>query len=171
MQKRSLIKVFLLSVITCGIYQLYWLIMTRRDMIRLKAPVPPSILVPFVPLVFGVVSMLSAFTVYSNGRSDIPAALVVLLGAFSACSFLAWIALSISWAWQYSRCVEYVTDRHLTQTVTFWLWILAGLFNAGFLWFLLVQHEYNNTATRPKHKKAPKKAVPSEPTEKTTADM
>lgn len=171
MHKRSLIKVFLLTIFTLGIYELYWLIMTRRDMIRLKAPVPPSILVPFVPIVFGVISMLAALTIYSNGRSDMPVALVVLLGVFSACSFLAGLALCISWTWQYSRGIEYVTDRHITQKVGFWLSVLAGFCNATFIWILLIQHEYNNASIKPKHKKTTKKMVSSEPTETTTADM
>ena len=156
MQKRSLVKVFLLTIITLGIYELYWLIMTRRDMIRLKAPVPPSILVPFVPLAFGIIAMLSALTIYSNGRSDMPVALVILLGVFSACSFLAGIILWVNWAWEYSRGVETVTDGHVTQRVAFWLWIAAGFFNAGFVWFLLMQHEYNNSPAKPKHKKTTK---------------
>ena len=49
LSKRSLVRVALLSLITFGIYTVYWLVVTKREMVRGGAEIPTAWLV-IVPI-------------------------------------------------------------------------------------------------------------------------
>lgn len=38
--KRSLIKIYLLGIVTLGIYFIYWMVMTKRELNELGAEIP-----------------------------------------------------------------------------------------------------------------------------------
>ncbi|MEK7602750.1 MAG: DUF4234 domain-containing protein [Patescibacteria group bacterium] len=56
MKKRSLGKMFLLFVLTLGIYRLYWLIMTRKEMVS-KGQKIPNIWLFLLPYILLVISL------------------------------------------------------------------------------------------------------------------
>lgn len=52
MKNRNPVVVLLLTLITCGLYYLYWLVATKQEMTRLGAAIPTAwlIIIPFVNL-------------------------------------------------------------------------------------------------------------------------
>lgn len=55
MEKRDLISMFFLSIVTLGIYHIYWIVKTKTAMNKLGAHIPTAwlMIVPFVNFYFG----------------------------------------------------------------------------------------------------------------------
>ena len=53
-KKRNCILVILLSIVTCGIYTLYWMISTKNEMVELGADIPTAwlIIIPIADIYF-----------------------------------------------------------------------------------------------------------------------
>ena len=54
MEKRSLVKMFILGLVTLGIYYIYWYFATRRELIEKGAEIPSAWLsiIPFIHIYF-----------------------------------------------------------------------------------------------------------------------
>lgn len=157
MKQRSLIAVFVLNLVTVGIYQLYWLITTRREMIQRGAPAFPSLAAPLFAWLFTALLAASAFIVYNYGQSDVPVALVVLLSVAAVCMGIIAIIVSIQWFYKYAEAVEYTTGKHLSHKFVFWMGILFCVYGADTLWMLVMQYHYNRVHLLAKPKKTAKK--------------
>ncbi len=130
MKKRVIWKMFVLEIVTLGIYRLYWLIKTRREMMESNPEVkilsPWLLLLPIVVIVLAVGVMIvssiqsvselpSHCREYSSSSSEItpkecevtpsPAAIVLFVAAFILIG-----PLLVIWLWGYSKGVETVTD-------------------------------------------------------------
>ena len=53
-KKRNCILVVLLSIVTCGLYTLYWMVSTKREMVDLGADIPTAwlIIIPIADVYF-----------------------------------------------------------------------------------------------------------------------
>ena len=54
MEKRSLVKMFILGLVTLGIYYIYWYFATRRELIEKGAEIPSAwlFIIPFFNIYF-----------------------------------------------------------------------------------------------------------------------
>lgn len=79
MKKRIIWKMFLLEIVTLGIYRLYWFIKTRKEMmalnptIKIKSPMYlllPFILIPILLIMLIIASFANTSTISSNSNCN-----------------------------------------------------------------------------------------------------
>lgn len=151
MKKRSLAKMFLLEIVTLGIYRLYYLIKTRREMMNqnpnIKIMSPIFLLLPFI-IVFAGVAILLVASVYANVHNtpcigapaltaqdsnstlasncnSTPSLFVSLLPLLMILVFMVASLLFIVWEWSYSHGVEVITNNKLSFALSLIVLILV----------------------------------------------
>jgi hypothetical protein len=146
MKQRSIIKVCLLEVITLGIYRLYYLIKTRREMMAFKPGIkiltPWFLLAPilvgvaaFIPFIIAVA--LSPSTTASSDSGSAVGLLAILTFYFGL--FISAV-LFIAWEWSYSQAVDKVTDSKLSFALSLLILILVP----DGVDILIIQDYFNN---------------------------
>ena len=80
MEKRSLAKMALLMLVTLGIYNLYWFVVTKDEMNKMGAKVPTAwiLLIPFVGVYYFYYKYAEAFSKYVN-KNNSPIAYFALM--------------------------------------------------------------------------------------------
>jgi hypothetical protein len=135
MQRRSLGTMFILLLVTFGIYELYWLMQVRQEInSRTTAKIPP-VSYMFTPLGLLILCVLIGFA----GRgSSVVNALTSLIGFLAAPGF---IFIVFWWRWRFSKGMKDITNGHYDTPYTFWMWFITN----G-MWTLVLQHEFNSMA-------------------------
>ena len=75
MKKRSLIKMLILSIVTLGIYNLYWLIVTRRELnskTDAKIPTIWIIIAPIIVILIGYIFLFGSILTSKSTTSSSP---------------------------------------------------------------------------------------------------
>jgi len=138
-QQRHLGKLFGLMVLTLGIYHIYWLVLTRRELIHQTKEEIPPVWASFLPwglfVVFTSIGMLTTATTGADSQSSI---LMHFLTTLGMGAFLAGLVIPLMWIWRYGKAIENLTGGETTRRYVFWMWILA----MG-AWPLMMQHELN----------------------------
>jgi hypothetical protein len=148
MKQRSIGKMFLLSIVTLGIYRLYWFDKTRTEMMSLnKAVKIPRTIWLIAPVLFMVAAMVFFF-VAVLGNSDGSGAEQTMTGlqvgaliTFYVAVFTAPLLMAI-WLWQYSRGVELVTNEKMGFATA----LLILLVVPDGIDILIVQESFNKIA-------------------------
>jgi hypothetical protein len=145
MQKRNPWIILLLSIVTLGIYTIYWLYVTRKEMVAVlndkKAIWPVSVLA--APL--AVILALIVLQLVINGAEG---AVVASFFLVSAIAMLALLVLPFIWFYKYSNAIAKVS--HHTDHVTLYvLWIVLNFVGVGFIWLVLAQNEMNKATEVP----------------------
>lgn len=170
MKKRIIWKMFALSVVTLGIYRLYWFIKTRREMMDLNPNI--KILSPFflfLPIILVLASlgvfMINVFQTSSqlpeycgstqSGTTtsyDIPSTPRECQYKPSGwgiaslyLSILLFYPLLVIWLWGYSKGVETITGDHLSFAIALIILILVP----DGIDILIVQDSFNKLADTP----------------------
>lgn len=157
MKQRHLGKVFLLSIVTLGIYQIYWLVQTRREMMHSGTPSIPSVWILFAPALalLGVVSLSLLEEVLNPDGNGYLRGMLFSLGFFA---MVAIFVVTPIWTWQYGIAVEALTGGETNRKYVFWMWVLVNIVSPTFGWIVLMQHEFNIVAgNKPSPKKRPAK--------------
>lgn len=154
MKTREIWKVVVLGIITLGIYDLYWLYLTYKELRTKGNKIPPFslLLLPgillFLVLVlqFGLRSTVADSTDVNSFSTPSPAHRIsnlvsVLIGLFSV---LFGLVYSLVWFYRYSQAVERVTRGKLSTGVCFVLAIFLNGSYLGFIWPAIVQNAFNN---------------------------
>jgi len=153
MKKRSIWKMFVLTILTLGMYRLYWFVKTRREMMNLNPTVKiMSPLFLFIPVILVVVAV-GAFifssvrtvanqpsycrtTAYQSGSSfdygsrPVPppecrsGAPAWGIGLIYA-SILVFYPLIVIWLWGYSKGVEVITGGHTSFAIALIILLLV----------------------------------------------
>lgn len=146
MQTRSIPKMLLLTIVTLGFYQLYWLYKTRQEMVARGIRIPPF-LVLFLPilslLVVAIVSFVTRFVLSTvSESSSFPFIdLLIVIGGVVAFSLL--IPIALYWFYKYCKAVESVTDGLFQFDMNYFMLILLSLFGLAFIWPFVVQSYFN----------------------------
>jgi hypothetical protein len=147
MKKRNLAAVVILGLITFGLYDLYWLSSTRKEMIAKGYQVASlwrAIVYPFL----GIIASIVALTIVESGSKNSPALnaifILIVMG-----SFLAWFVLGVRFLSSYCHAVEKVTKNELTYSYSFWMGIVMYLFRVGFIWEAIIQNNFNKLEQTP----------------------
>lgn len=148
MQYRSLVKVIVLSLLTLGVYQLYWLYATRKELTQKGYQVPPLFQL-FGPVIFlflaivitGFLSDGSSASVSSKPEFAYGLMLIVLLVAS-----LAIIPVALYWFYKYCKAVEAVTGGRTSFGLVYALLIAFALLGVGIVWPLIIQDGFNKVA-------------------------
>jgi hypothetical protein len=159
MKNRVIWKMLVLTIVTLGIYRLYWFVKTRREMMdndsSIKILSPFVVVIPFVLVIASVVFLIFStvqsikdipeycenYTSSSYNRPD-----ECELGAESAISFFfvyASILLTfpfvLAWLWSYSKGVEKITNEKMGFAISL---LILYLVPDG-IDILLVQDAFN----------------------------
>ena len=152
MKRRNPWFVAVFSLITLGLYGLYWLIVTRAEMVKLGARIP-SIFIILAPLLglIGVVVLQTfvRFTVSAadSGDSSIITVVNFLSVLIGLVSFLGIIPASIYWLYKYSKGIELVTKKQTSFDFCFWWGVLAQIIGFYFIWSGVLQNRFNKQVT------------------------
>lgn len=139
MKRRSLLFVFILTFITLGIYNIYWLAETRKELMARTGTKIPSVVLLFLPVIFLVISMFGIFFLLlfnSNTRNPILAILCFLAGIVSFVIFPWWI-------FKYGEAVKVATSGLTTPGFTLGMWLLLHITGLGVVWYLIMQDKFN----------------------------
>jgi hypothetical protein len=174
MKKRSIGLVILLSFITCGIYTLFWLADTRREMVARGAKIP-NVSLLFLPLLSIVAVTIVQFFLHfvigpsvsgfdpeavSDYGSNTPIMVVSVLSiTVGVIAFLALIPVALYWFYKYCQGVELVTRKQVSFGLSYGLWLLLAVTSLSFIWPGIIQDGFNKVTTKaPKLKKTAAKA-------------
>lgn len=132
MKQRSLGKMFLLFVVTFGIYRLYWIYKTRKEMVKLGQKIPSFWLLVVGVILFSVLAIAglaatimtdpdtyNCSTIADSARAQCQAdyepggLFYVGIGAFYAAILAIGPAIA-AWFWPYCKAVENVTREKLS---------------------------------------------------------
>ncbi len=147
MKKRNPITVFLLSVITFGIYDLYWLVSTKKvlnEKTRSHTPTIWLLVIPVPMIIAGYILLFinapstttttngfqNSFSNSSNINTSAHPGLVFLAIALIIVGFLASFLASAYWFYKYSKAVDEYTRGKMSTGVSFlilWLIHLIGV--------------------------------------------
>jgi hypothetical protein len=155
MKHRSPLSVVLLSIVTLGIYDLYWLYKTKEILNKETQFKVPSILLLILPgiiLAIGYIGiMVTVFTQDSStttngayGQTTTMSPHGGAFGGFLIATILGWILfffISAFWFFKFSKAVNAYTSGKMSTAVTFLvLWIIHLIGVA------LVQDAFNDMA-------------------------
>ncbi len=151
MKHRNPLVVVLLSIITLGIYDLYWLAQSRKILnssTNYKTPSVWFLIAPFVVVIvsyIGLIANMPRRTVYGTTPTTLHAPLLIWLAILLLGSFVTFV-ITIWWFFQFSKAVNQYTNGKMTTAVTFLvLWVIHLIGVA------LVQDAFNdmNVAQKP----------------------
>lgn len=136
MKNRSPLAVVALSIVTLGIYDLYWLVKTKAVLNKSTNYHTPTVWLlfsPFILLLVGYIGMFAAggvqTTSNSYGQNQVssishPAAFFI----FVALMVIGWIStlfISAFWFFRFSKAVNQYTNGKMSTAVTFLvLWVI-----------------------------------------------
>jgi NADH:ubiquinone oxidoreductase subunit 5 (subunit L)/multisubunit Na+/H+ antiporter MnhA subunit len=155
MKRRNLAFVIIVSIITLGIYSVYWLVQTRKELVR-KGQDVPSLWIVFAPLLSLIIVALAQVIVHlmldnsnpSSGAIEAVNAVSVIIGIISV---IGVIPMIFYWTWKYCVAVENVTDRALSTVINFVFAIILTLIGVGFVWPMINQYYFNQLSEDSKH--------------------
>lgn len=150
MKKRNPLAVFLLSIVTFGIYDLYWLAKTRKELNDKTSIKIPSIWILFIPAIIAVVAVIALLiasfahsgatttftqvktingtttttTVNTGSSSSLHGAVLIFLIVYIM-DMIALVVVGFMWFLKFSKAVNEYTSGKMSTGVTFLLtWFL-----------------------------------------------
>lgn len=148
MKNRSLLSMLILTIVTLGIYQLYWLFLTQKEMSSKGYRVPSVfiLLAPYLTLVAIMLLNVGNNFVFSSvdggGGSNVLSLISLIIGLIA---FIALIPVALFWYYRYCKAIELVTDGTFPFDMSYLSIILLSIFGVGFLWPFFVQYYLNRT--------------------------
>lgn len=147
MNKRSPLMVLVLTVVTLGLYELYWLYITRKELsAKLQGQVkswPVSIL--FAPIAI-IVLMTVGYVIMSQAGaqdSSISNSLYFLVGALAV---IALIVIPFVWFYKFTKLVSATTPQ--ASNSLYLIWLLLTIFGVGLIWPMIVQAHLNSASAQ-----------------------
>lgn len=141
---------FLLTIVTLGIYRLYWFVKTRAEMMNLNKDIKIPHIIWLVAPVLIVVAAIAMF-IFSGAATASEkvggdAMTGLQIGSIIAfyVSILAVPVLMAIWLWKYSKGVEVVTGEKMSFAIA--LLILLAVPDG--IDILIVQDAFNKIATK-----------------------
>lgn len=123
-------KLILLNAVTLGVYQFFWFIGRRRELMKVTGSKIPHIAWLFAPAIFAVAVLTSAIVglaAYSGATGQ-----QGTTGYFTALISLFFLLVTVSviitawWVWRFSQAVEQATKGRITAAWSLAYWLLIG---------------------------------------------
>ena len=142
MKKRSPIIVLLLSLVTLGIYHIYWLYITRKEVsYKLQNQVPSWPLVvlfsPFIVILLIVLLYADLSSVGVEPNSGINS-LYFLVGSLAV---LALIIIPFIWIYKFTKLISALTPQ--ISNSLYLIWVILAIFGVSIIWPVIVQSHLN----------------------------
>jgi hypothetical protein len=145
MKQRKLAFVIILGLISFGLYDLYWLSVTRKEMLAKGQTIIALWKVFVYPLLLVVAAIALSIAGSAKQSTGFTAGFAILLVA----AMVAWIVLGIRFLKQYCQAADTLTNHDLAYLYSFWMGILLYLFRVGFIWEAIVQYHFNRIGVTP----------------------
>ncbi len=143
MKKRNPIAVLFLSYITLGVYVIYWLYITRKEITeRLGNPqaIPP-VWTMFAPL--GGFILIALLMLIMNSADGTGTAIVNIASALLGIVLMVGLFYFVfRFMWRYCKAVYDLTHGTDGSTL-FWIWVVGDLFGLGPIAMLMAQNDLN----------------------------
>lgn len=160
MKNRSAIAVVLLSFITLGIYTLFWLRDTRKELIDAGQKLPPVklLLLPFLLLpTVALLQFISRFVINtSSSSSDLMTATNSATALLNIASLLVGmlailviLPLTFYWFYKYCKAAEGASQGQISFAISFILFVALSIFSLSFIWPGIMQSEFNKLKLTP----------------------
>lgn len=165
MKQRNVMAVVFLSIITLGIYDLFWLVSVKKELNAKTDVHTPSIwvlLAPFlvflIPIVWLVVLAMAASSSYTTPSSTASSIASIVTVVLYLLAFLVILPVMFYWFLKFSKAVNHYTHGDLNTAVTFLLlWMLR------FIGLAIIQDKFNDMiAAGNGSATAPASAVPTQ---------
>jgi hypothetical protein len=143
MKKRNPIAVLLLSYITLGIYVIYWLYATRKEIVERNGnpqSIPPVWTMFASLLGFVVLALISL--IFNSAADSVQTALNVIVAIGCIVFFIGLFYFSFKFMWRYCLAASELTHGTDGKTL-FWLWFIGSLFGLGPIAMLMIQSDLN----------------------------
>lgn len=137
-KRRNIIFVLVMSLITLGIYSLYWIYMTRKELVQASGNPKsiPSFWILLAPILLLTILVGVAFAVTDSATTN---GIVNVLGIIGV---IGVIVIPLWWFYRYSVTASKVTHG-MDSTSLYILFIVLNIFSVGFVWQMLVQNDIN----------------------------
>lgn len=148
MQRRSLVTMIILTIVTLGIYQLLWIYFTNKELRSKGMKVLPVmwLFLPFLLLVgIALLQFLVRFAFNQAGNDpNIGGTLVNLLSiVLGIIAILAVIPVALYWFYRYCQGLEQVTNKEISLGFSLGLLAIFAFFGVTFLWPFIIQYRLN----------------------------
>lgn len=161
MKQRNVMVVVLLSLVTLGIYDLYWLVQTKKVLNQQTPTRTPTIWLLFAPvllllalILISTLSRVNQVNSQTSSGGGLLLVLIYMLGIFAI------VPITFYWFFKFSKSVHEYTHGELSLAVTFLL-----LYVLRFLGLAIVQDKFNEMAAQgPAGPAAPMPPAPGGPT-------
>lgn len=151
MKQRNLLVMFILTVVTLGIYQIIWTYWTKQELNANGGKVPRFLwlIAPFL-LLFGVAVLQFVSNFVINDTPGSGETLKLIANMISVVSgvvlVLTFIPIYLIWYYRYCQAVDKVTHGDLPAGLNYVLLIALNMLGIGVAWPLIVQNSYNRLA-------------------------
>lgn len=128
MKHRNPLAVFILSIITLGIYDIYWLVTTKKELNQKTHIHTPTIWLLFAPVLAWIAAMILIVSQSATGTNNSAISIFILL--VYLIGFVVILPISFYWFFKFSKAVNEYTSGKMSTGVTFlllWLLHLLGV--------------------------------------------
>jgi Domain of unknown function (DUF4234) len=146
MKKRNIFAVFALSIITLGMYMIYWLYRTRLDLtdrLQDRKAIPP-VFILFMPLV-AIIALAVVTAILSLIAPDAEGVIVAFTIVYIL-GILAAIVVGLWWFYRYFQALHKVTQG-TDPIMLYVLWIALSWMGLP-VWVIVVQNDLNKYIER-----------------------
>ena len=155
MKNRSVLTVILFSFLTLGIYTLFWLRDTRKELLRTGVKILPVkvLLFPAIALIGAALlqfvihyatNMSNTGDISSTGGANTAGVILNLLTVIvGVLVVLVVLPLTIFWFYRYCQAVETITNKQSSLGVSFGLLLVLNFVGFSFVWPGIIQDAFN----------------------------
>ena len=151
MKQRNPILVALFSIISCGVYALYWFSKTKRVLVDTTNQSIPPVWLLMIPAIlsYGLFAILIVFGIRHHDFMNMTAATppprtFLYLFGLEYLASLIFAAVYIYWFIKYGKAVNSYTNGQLNTAVTFLLLYLLGVIGMA-----IIQDKFNEMPNEP----------------------
>ncbi len=148
MKQRGVMTVILLSIVTLGIYDLFWLYKVKKELNAKTNVHTPTLWLLFAPalvmvlgIIIGMVMVVANSTptdAYATSSTPSIAANVIILVSYTF-GFLVVVPVTFYWFFKFSKAVSQYTNGGVSTAVTFML-----LYLLRFIGMAVIQDHFND---------------------------
>ncbi|MEI9914335.1 MAG: DUF4234 domain-containing protein [Candidatus Saccharibacteria bacterium] len=145
MKQRNPLAVFALSIVTLGIYDIYWLVVTKNELNQKTRQHVPSIwllIAPSLVLIFGYILLIVSAVVSRNNvayGSNSGEGLTIFASIFLILGWIAVLFIGLYWFFKFSKAINEYTSGKMSTAVTFLILYLIHLIGVA-----LIQDTFND---------------------------
>lgn len=148
MKNRSVLTVILFSFLTLGIYTLFWLRDTRKELLKTGVKILPVkvLFMPFAALVgVALLQFILRFSLVNSSStvSGAQAAGNILSTVIGIAGVIVVLPLTIFWFYRYCQAVETITNKQTGLGVSFGLLLVLNFVGFSFVWPGIIQDAFN----------------------------